>query len=39
VKGLLHPYLNNPYAAYELSHASDLQRLYNEGALDYTGYD
>lgn len=37
IRGLIEPYLNNPYASYQLMHAEDLQRLYNEGYLDYTG--
>lgn len=35
-KGLIWPYLSNRYYPYEISHLSDLQRLYNEGNLDYT---
>lgn len=34
-KGLIEPYFNNPYALYEISHASSLQKLYNQGYLDY----
>ncbi|MDP1552870.1 MAG: hypothetical protein Q8M06_07640 [Methanobacteriaceae archaeon] len=36
VRGLIEPYFNNPYAFYEISHASSLQKLYNQGDLDYT---
>jgi len=32
--GLLFPYINSPYWKFELSHASELQTLYNEGALN-----
>jgi hypothetical protein len=32
--GLIFPYLNSPYTNYELSHASELQQLYNEGHLN-----
>ncbi|RBQ22935.1 hypothetical protein ALNOE001_13240 [Candidatus Methanobinarius endosymbioticus] len=35
-KGLIWPYLSNKYYPYEISHLSDLQKLYNEGKLDYT---
>ncbi|ADP77597.1 conserved hypothetical protein [Methanothermus fervidus DSM 2088] len=35
IKGMIEPYFNNPYAIYELMHASDLQKLYNEGYLNY----
>lgn len=35
-KGLIWPYLSNRYYPYEISHLSDLQKLYNEGNLDYT---
>ena len=36
--GLIFPYLNNPYKDFELSNATKLQKLYNEGDLnfDYT---
>ena len=34
-RGLIDPYINNPYALYEMMHASDLQKLYNQGYLDY----
>lgn len=33
--GMVFPYLNNPYKAYELGHASELQKMYTEGDLDY----
>ena len=32
--GLLFPYINSPYWQFELSHAKELQTLYNEGALN-----
>jgi hypothetical protein len=32
--GLLFPYINSPYWKFELSHSSELQTLYNEGALN-----
>jgi len=32
--GLLFPYINSPYWQFELSHATELQTLYNEGALN-----
>jgi hypothetical protein len=35
-KGLIWPYLSNRYYPYQISHLSDLQKLYNEGRLDYT---
>jgi hypothetical protein len=35
IKGLIFPYVSNPYAVYELTHASDLQKLYNQGDLNY----
>ncbi len=35
IAGLIFPYFNDPYAHFELSHASELQTLYNEGALNY----
>ena len=35
VKGLIWPYLSNQYYPYQISHLSDLQKLYNEGKLDY----
>ncbi|MCL2115012.1 MAG: hypothetical protein FWH29_02190 [Methanobrevibacter sp.] len=35
VKGLIWPFLSNRYYPYQISHLSDLQRLYNEGNLDY----
>jgi len=34
-RGLIEPYLNNQYAVYETMHASDLQKLYNQGYLNY----
>jgi hypothetical protein len=34
-KGLIFPYVSNPYAVYELTHASDLQKLYNQNKLNY----
>jgi len=34
--GMIFPYVNNPYRAYELGHANELQELYTEGDLDYT---
>ena len=36
--GLIFPYINNPYKNFELSNATKLQKLYNEGELnfDYT---
>lgn len=34
--GMLFPYINNPYRAYELGHATELQEMYTEGELDYT---
>ncbi len=33
--GLIYPYLHSPSWMYELSHASELQKLYNEGELNY----
>ncbi|MGB9199950.1 hypothetical protein [Methanobacterium sp.] len=35
VYGLIFPYINNPYRNFELSNASNLQKLYNEGELNY----
>lgn len=35
VKGLIWPFLSNKYYPYEISHLSDLQKLYNEGILNY----
>lgn len=35
VKGMMWPYLSNPYAPYQISHINDLQDKYNEGLLDY----
>ncbi|RJS48145.1 MAG: hypothetical protein CIT03_09800 [Methanobacterium sp.] len=35
-RALIHPFLNNPYANYELTHYQDLNKLYNQGDLDYT---
>ncbi|MDR0900791.1 MAG: hypothetical protein LBM26_03940 [Methanobrevibacter sp.] len=37
-KSLIWPYVSNRYYPYEISHLSDLQRLYNTGNLDYTNY-
>ena len=34
-KGLIWPFIANKYYPYEISHLSDLQRLYNEGNLNY----
>jgi hypothetical protein len=34
--GMLFPYINNPYRAYELGHATELQEMYTSGDLDYT---
>jgi hypothetical protein len=34
--GMLFPYVNNPYRAYELLNATELQRMYTAGELDYT---
>jgi len=36
VYGMIFPYFNNPYTIYELVHASELQKLYQEGYLNYT---
>jgi hypothetical protein len=33
--GMIFPYLYNPYRNFELSHASELQQLYQAGDLDY----
>jgi hypothetical protein len=35
VYGLIFPYINDPYGNFELSHASYLQKLYNEGELNF----
>ncbi len=35
IKGMIFPYVTNPYAAYELSHASSLNELYNNNQLNY----
>jgi hypothetical protein len=35
VYGLIFPYLNDPYKNFELSNTSNLQKLYNEGELNY----
>lgn len=35
IYGLLFPYFNSPYWKFELSHASELQKLYGEGDLNY----
>ena len=35
VYGLIFPYLNNPYKDYELSNASELQKLYNQNATNF----
>ena len=35
VYGLIFPYLHNPFANFELSNASTLQKLYNEGELNF----
>jgi hypothetical protein len=32
--GLIFPYMNSPYKDYELSNASELQKLYNQGELN-----
>lgn len=34
VYGLFFPFFNNPYTIYELSHARELQKLYNQGELN-----
>jgi hypothetical protein len=34
VYGLIFPYIYSPYWKFELSHATELQQLYNEGALN-----
>jgi hypothetical protein len=34
VYGLIFPYLNSPYWSYEISHATQLQQLYNAGDLN-----
>ncbi|WP_245637461.1 hypothetical protein [Methanobrevibacter filiformis] len=34
-KGLIWPYISNKYYPYEISHLSDLQRLYNYNQLNY----
>ena len=34
-RGLIWPFVSNRYYAYQISHLSDLQRLYNYGQLDY----
>lgn len=34
--GMLFPYVNNPYKSYELINATELQRMYTAGELDYT---
>jgi hypothetical protein len=36
VKSFFWPILSNKYYPYEISHLSDLQKLYNAGNLDYT---
>ncbi len=36
LSGMVFPYYSNPYRNFELSHASKLQTLYQEGDLDYT---
>jgi hypothetical protein len=35
VYGLIFPYIHNPYRNFELSNASNLQKLYNEGELNF----
>ncbi len=35
IYGLIFPYLNSPYTNYELAHASELQKLYNAGDLNF----
>jgi hypothetical protein len=35
IYGLIFPYLHNPFANFELSNASTLQKLYNEGELNF----
>jgi hypothetical protein len=34
--GMIFPYFNNPYRSFELQNATELQRMYTEGDLDYT---
>ena len=36
IKSFIWPFVSNKYYPYQISHLSDLQRLYNEGRLDYT---
>ena len=35
IEGMIFPYSNNPYKQYELSNASQLQKLYNHGDLNF----
>ncbi|MGC9516518.1 MAG: hypothetical protein ACP5C3_02315 [Methanomicrobiales archaeon] len=35
IKGLLFPYMNSPYASYELQHASEIQYYYVNNLLNY----
>lgn len=36
LKGMIFPYMYSPYKAYELGHATELQKMYTSGDLDYT---
>jgi len=40
IYGLIFPYINSPYTNYEISNASELQKLYNNGSLnvDFKNY-
>lgn len=35
IYGMIFPYMNNPYANFEISHSTELQHNYNEGLLNF----
>jgi hypothetical protein len=36
IYGMILPYFNDPYASFELQHATELQQKYTSGELDFT---